>query len=44
MGNPAFDYRRFIGVAVVVAIDIANTSSQKAFELSVENLTGTATR
>ena len=32
-----------IGVAVVVAIDIANTSSQKAFELSVENLTGTAT-
>ena len=32
-----------IGVAVVVSIDIANTSSQKAFELSVENLTGTAT-
>ncbi len=32
-----------IGVAVVVAIDIANTSSQKAFELSVKNLTGTAT-
>jgi putative ABC transport system permease protein len=32
-----------IGVAVVVSIDIANTSSQKAFELSVKNLTGTAT-
>ncbi len=32
-----------IGVAVVVSIDIANTSSQKAFELSIENLTGTAT-
>ncbi|MDD3678331.1 MAG: FtsX-like permease family protein [Dehalococcoidales bacterium] len=32
-----------IGVAVVVAIDIANTSAQKAFEISVENVTGTAT-
>jgi putative ABC transport system permease protein len=32
-----------IGVAVVVSIDIANTSAQKAFELSVENVTGTAT-
>jgi len=32
-----------IGVAVVVAIDIANTSAQKAFEISVKNVTGTAT-
>jgi putative ABC transport system permease protein len=32
-----------IGVAVVVAIDIANTSAQKAFQISVENVTGTAT-
>ena len=32
-----------IGVAVVIAIDIANTSAQKAFQISVENATGTAT-
>jgi putative ABC transport system permease protein len=32
-----------IGVAVVVAIDIANTSAQKAFQISVENVTGTST-
>ncbi|MFA5629574.1 MAG: FtsX-like permease family protein [Dehalococcoidales bacterium] len=32
-----------IGVAVVIAIDIANTSAQKAFQISVENVTGPAT-
>jgi putative ABC transport system permease protein len=32
-----------IGVAVVVSVDIANGSAQRAFELSVENFTGKAT-
>jgi len=32
-----------IGVAVVVSIDLANTSAQRAFELSAETVTGTAT-
>ncbi|HEX78902.1 MAG TPA: FtsX-like permease family protein [Dehalococcoidia bacterium] len=32
-----------IGVAVVVSVDIANTSAQRAFELSVEGVTGRAT-
>jgi putative ABC transport system permease protein len=32
-----------IGVAVVVSIDLANTSAQRAFELSAETVTGKAT-
>jgi len=32
-----------IGVAVVVSVDIANTSAQRAFELSLESVTGRAT-
>ena len=32
-----------IGVAVVVSVDIANSSAQRAFELSVKNFTGEAT-
>ncbi|WP_263819502.1 ABC transporter permease [Salinibacter sp.] len=32
-----------IGVAVVVAIDLANTSASRAFELSAETVTGAAT-
>ncbi|MCK6605348.1 MAG: FtsX-like permease family protein [Ignavibacteriaceae bacterium] len=32
-----------IGVAVIVAIDIANTSSMKAFGISMDNVTGKAT-
>ena len=32
-----------IGVAVVVSVDIANTSAQRAFELSLESVTGKAT-
>ncbi|MFB6273673.1 MAG: ABC transporter permease [Salinibacter sp.] len=32
-----------IGVAVVVAIDLANTSAMQAFRLSAETVTGTAT-
>ncbi|MFC2026560.1 FtsX-like permease family protein [Chloroflexota bacterium] len=32
-----------IGVAVVVSVDIANTSAQRAFELSLESITGKAT-
>ena len=32
-----------IGVAVVVAIDLANTSASRAFQLSAETVTGTAT-
>jgi putative ABC transport system permease protein len=32
-----------IGVAVVVSIDLANGSAQRAFELSAETVTGTAT-
>lgn len=32
-----------IGVAVVVSVDIANTSTQRAFELSLESITGRAT-
>lgn len=32
-----------LGVAVVVAIDLANASAQRAFELSAETLTGKAT-
>jgi putative ABC transport system permease protein len=32
-----------IGVAVVVSVDIATTSAKRAFEVSVENLTGNAT-
>lgn len=32
-----------LGVAVVVAIDLANTSAQRAFDLSAERVTGRAT-
>ena len=32
-----------IGVAVVVSIDLANTSASRAFELSAETVTGAAT-
>jgi putative ABC transport system permease protein len=32
-----------IGVAVVVSIDVANTSAERAFQLSAETVTGTAT-
>ncbi len=32
-----------IGVAVVVSIDLANTSAERAFQLSAETVTGTAT-